>query len=720
MMRILARFFRNSDREANEDSGFGFNATGQNFFLDGLGVQFPNTPPTPLSQEQIFGQQQGPLGPGNQTNGLNGQQGPNRPLRETETGSERPIDGTGTNDANPDWGATGQTLFRLADANFEDGIGEISQDLPNAREISNALAQQNVEDIPNSFGLSDMFWAFGQFIDHDLDLTEEGEEGEFTPISVPVGDPFFDPFGTGEAFIPFTRVTPNEGTGETEPREYTNAITSFLDASMVYGSDAETAAALRTDGGKLLLDENNFLVQTEEGDVLAGDVRAAENVALTSLHTLFVKEHNFWVDQLSNRDPSLSDDELFQAARQRVEAEIQAITFNEFLPLLVGEDAITEYDGYDPTVNPGISLEFATAAFRFGHTLLSPEIQRIDESGNTIEAGDLSLSEAFFSPDEITENGGIDPILRGIADGTASQLDTQLVEDVRSFLFGAPGSGGLDLAALNIERGRDLGVASYNDLREAVGLARAETFSDITSDAALAASLEAVYGDVDLVEAWIGGLAEDPAGDGVLGELFATIILDQFLRIRDGDPFWSENSDLSGRELDALWDTSLADIIERNTDIENIQDNVFISHNRIGGTQDQDTLQGTADADLIIGLAGNDLLFGNEGNDQIEGGSGSDFIDGGFGNDLLFGGAGPDQFAFAGNFGEDIIADYDGQGPGGDTLLIDTDFYTSAQEVVEAAQQINDDVVIDFGEDGSITLENINLVGLQANDITIV
>ena len=162
----------------------------------------------------------------------------------------RPVDGSGSNPDNEDWGAQFQTLLRLADPNYEDGIGTMVEGLPNPRAISNAVAQQS-ENEPSSFGLSDLFWAWGQFIDHDLDLTEAGET-EFVPIPVPAGDPFFDPDGSGDAFIPFTRVDPNDGSGETTPREYHNSITAFLDASMVYGSDAETAASLRGDGGKLL------------------------------------------------------------------------------------------------------------------------------------------------------------------------------------------------------------------------------------------------------------------------------------------------------------------------------------------------------------------------------------------------------------------------------------------------------------------------------------
>ena len=478
--------------------------------------------------------------------------------------------------------------------------------------------------------------------------------------------------------------------------------------------------ALRGEGGKLLLDDEGLLLTTGDGNVLAGDVRAGENVALTSMQTLFAREHNRWVDKLAKQDPSLSDDELYQAARQMVEAEIQAITYNEFLPLLVGEDAIAAYEGYDPTVNPGISVEFSTAVFRLGHSLLSPEIQRLEEDGSEIAAGNLSLRDAFFSPEEIAENGGIDPILRGLADGTAQELDTQIVEDVRSALFGAPGEGGLDLAVLNIERGRDLGVPTYNDLREAVGLTQAEDFSDITSDAALADALEEVYGDVDLVDAWIGGLAEDPTGGGIVGELFATVIIDQFERLRDGDPFWSEGSDLPEDQLAALWDTSLADVIEWNSDIGSIQESAMLAYNRVGGTEGDDALTGSLPSDLILGLEGDDLLIGNAGDDQLEGGAGSDSLDGGAGNDLLIGGKDGDSFIFTGLFGDDVIADFDAGRGDDDLILVESDLFATESDILGAAVQDGKDTVVDFGEAGSITLERFDLVDLNESDFLLI
>ena len=590
--------------------------------------------------------------------------------------SERPVDGQGTNAANPDWGATHQELLRLAPVNFADGIGEMRTDLPNAREISNAVAAQTPgESIPNQALASDFLWAWGQFIDHDLDLTEAGTS-EQAPILAPVGDPDFDPEGDGGGVIAFTRVDSIHDDPD-QPRTYANEITAFLDAGMIYGSTAETQAALRGDGGYMLMDDG-YLIETE-GGVLAGDVRAAENVALTTMHTLFVLEHNRTVTELADANPDWTADELFNAARMRVEAVVQAITYNEFLPIIVGEGAIDDYRGYDSSVNPGISVEFSTAAFRFGHSLLSESIQRLEENGESIDAGDLSLRDAFFNPSEIQENGGIDPILRGLADQTAQALDTTVVEDVRSFLFGG-GSVGLDLAALNIQRGRDLGVASYNDLREALGLARAESFSDITSDPELAIQLASVYTDVDQIDAWIGGLAEDAHGGGLLGETFATIIIDQFERLRDGDPYWSEAGALPHDELSILWDTTLADVILRNTDIDEIQSNVFLAYDRQAG----DT--------------GNNILIGGNGSDLLLGGDGDDTLDGGAGNDLLVGGDGKDHFLFDADSGHDAIADFDA----GDMLVV------SLGESTEASFRKSDtDLVIEFDQEFSILLEGL-------------
>ena len=300
---------------------------------------------------------------------------------------------------------------------------------------------------------------------------------------------------------------------------------------------------------------------------LAGDVRANEQVGLTAMHTLFVREHNRLADAIRDEDPTLSGDDVYEEARRIVAAQMQVITYQEFVPFLLGPNALPPYEGYDAGVNAGLSNVFATAAFRLGHTLLPTTLLRLDASGEEIAAGHLSLRDAFFNPTLVAEEGGIEPLLRGLAAAPSQALDVRVVEDVRSFLFGPPGAGGLDLPALNLQRGRDHGLPSYVVLREAFGLARPFGFAEVSTDQAVRVQLETAYGDVEFVDAWMGALAEDPLADGLVGPLLRRMLADEFRRLRDGDRFFYERA-FSGDELDVVRAVRLADIIRRNTTIE--------------------------------------------------------------------------------------------------------------------------------------------------------
>ena len=173
----------------------------------------------------------------------------------------------------------------------------------------------------------------------------------------------------------------------------------------------------------------------------------------------------------------------------------------------------------------------------------------------------------------------------------AQEIDTLVVDDVRNFLFGPPGAGGFDLASLNIQRGRDHGLPDYNQVRQDMGLEPVASFDEITSDPEVAAALEELYGDVNNVDVWVGALAEDHVAGSSLGELNQTILVDQFERIRDGDRLWYQNV-LSGEGLRRVENTSLADVIERNTEIDGLQDNVFFAADaqpdRPDGPRDKD------------------------------------------------------------------------------------------------------------------------------------
>lgn len=470
----------------------------------------------------------------------------------------RSIDGEGNNTVHREWGAHGDLLVRLGAPRYADGASEpAGADRPNVRAVSNAVVAQS-DPVPNSSGATDMFWLWGQFVDHDITIVEV--DGESFPIAIPPGDAFFDPGNSGSAEIPFTRSTFENVAGV---RHHPNEITAFIDASNVYGSTTEQASALRThDGTGRLRASAGDLLPLENGSFVAGDVRVNEHVFLTAMHTLWMREHNYWADFF--RASHLSADTSYEMARLMVSAEIQAITYKEFLPLLVGGSALDDYVGYDSSVNPGLAQEFSVAAYRLGHSMLNSELQRLEADGSSIPAGPLLLRNAFFNPSEVAAGGGISPLLRGMAGQQAQEIDELVVDDVRNFLFGQPGQGGFDLASLNLQRGRDHGLPTLSEARSDLGLPAISDFDDISSNPQVQAKLAAVYDSATDVDLWIGGLSEDSVPGSQLGLTFQAIVVDQFTRLRDGDRFFYEQLPDNLRLI--AENTNLSTVIRRNTD----------------------------------------------------------------------------------------------------------------------------------------------------------
>jgi CshA-type fibril repeat protein len=555
-------------------------------------------------------------------------------------------------------GAAGGVQIRISGRDWfsDDGQTVDTDGRPNPRHISNTVFKQTdsggaLIDKPNAGGFSSLLWVWGQFLDHDLDQTGT-DRNDTADIPIPAGDPMLQ---QGITSLGFNRSDPMSGTGSGGvAREYANEITSFIDASMVYGSSQSKLTALLEPGSaKLLLSETDTIlfgtgISPFGQGFVAGDTRAGENIALTSMHALFAREHNRIVDLIEAADTTLTTTQVFDAARARVEAIVQAITYNEFLPILIGENALDAYDGHDSTVNPAISLEFSTAIFRLGHTLLSPTIARMNEDGSTHALGNIALRDAF-QVRGVVEQTGIDAILRGMSTTMSQELDTFLVEDVRSFLF-STGQGlfGSDLAALNIQRGRDHGLPSYLEMRGALGLAPVTTFEQISSDPDVVMKLRLAYGDdLSKVDLWVGGLAEDSVAGGMVGETFRAVLIDQFTRLRDGDPLWALIRNFSPAERDELWSTTLSDVIKRNTTVVDLQDDAFVAYLRHAGDAGADEIVGTAgQRNLIIGNGGDDTLIGADGDDHLVGGDGVDRLEGRGGSNVLVGGADGDVYVF--------------------------------------------------------------------------
>ena len=644
-----------------------------------------------------------------------------------------------------DVGAAETRLSRLIDPAYENGIDEPRGGdpsfLPSTRKISNTIVNQT-ESVPNFRKASDWLWQWGQFISHDVSLNEGGRES----FAIPVTDRD-DPLSPT---ILLTRVpaAPGSGTGTDNPRQQLNEITSFIDGSNVYGSDEERAKFLRTgekgqlkttigDNGELLLpfnrtDEpfrnaNPFRVPDEQL-YLAGDVRANEQIGLTAIHALFVREHNRIASILNWRlkagesllrnkfrafkrdyrpeNPNatraeIKDEFLYETTRKVVGAEIQVITYKEFLPLLIGDTLLNDYDGYKPNVNPSINHEFTNAAYRLGHTLLNNQFLRFDAKGIT----ETLLQEAFFKPQDVAAKG-INSLLQGLIYQEAQELDHLVVDGLRNFLFPAE-TGGLDLAAVNIQRGRDVGLPGYVQVREALGLGEIEDFEDLSFDPEVVDLFREAYSSVDEIDLWIGGLAEPPAGHGgLLGQTFTEIVLEQFERLRDGDRFFFLNEDQL-KELcilgSCIENTTLADIIRWNT-LEDflVPNNVFVVpfDQKIVGDEGNNSLPSTRGNDLIEGKGGRDLLKGHYGDDILVGGNGSDILIGGNGSDILVGGNGNDKLK---GVGESLGAgeiDYLNGGRGHDTFIL------GDKSAVFYKGGGNDDfaVITDFGRKDRVQL----------------
>jgi hypothetical protein len=505
----------------------------------------------------------------------------------------RTIDGSNNNESNTDWGSAGSILQRQSAADYADGFSAPSGALrPNPRLVSNTIASQSGL-MPNSHALSNWVFQWGQFIDHDISLTNTALPAESLPIAIPMGDEYFDPASTGTQTMAFSRSEYDPSTGTTNPREQINSITSYLDASMIYGSDAVRAEMLRTlDGGRLktsagdLLPFNTFGLDNATGGnpfadtfYVAGDVRANEQVGLTAVHTLFLREHNRLADEIAAANVGWSDEQIYQRARKLVGAEIQAITFNEFLPALLGPHAPLNVAGtYNDEVNATTLTEFSTALYRIGHTMLSPQLLRMENDGTPSPGGPMDLRDAFFVPGNMAAEGEVDCILKGLAMVSQQEADMHIVDDVRNFLFGPPIPGGFDLASLNIQRGRDHGLPGYNAVREAFGLPAFDSFDQVTSDVGLQEALASIYDSVDEIDPWVGALVEDHLPGSALGELATVGIAYQFTLLRDGDRFWHVNdADLTSDDLEWLASRSLSDVIRANTDVTNLQANVFFA-----------------------------------------------------------------------------------------------------------------------------------------------
>ena len=607
---------------------------------------------------------------------------------DATTFANRTLDGSGNNARHPEWGRANTLYLRVAPTYYADGISSMAPG-PSVRYVSDRVFNDVGQNIFSENGVTQWGWLWGQFLDHDFGLRDE-RAAEAAPIGFDPADPL-EAFTNDLGAIGFSRTPAALGTGITTPRQQVNTISSFIDASNVYGVDPTRLEWLRVgpvdgdmsnNGARLMLTSDGYLprvgargdsstapamdlmgalVGTPSRAMVAGDVRANENIALTALHTLFAREHNRIVASLPT---SLSAEDRFQIARRVVGAEIEYITYTQFLPALGVR--LEPYRGYDPTVNPGLSNEFAVVGYR-AHSMIhgefdttvrgtrytDAELAAFAARGIVVErVGDqvnltIPLASAFGTPD-LLEQLGLGPVFRSLSERQYKN-DEQIDNALRSVLFqipkpgivdptvcGAPVvnpdcfSGVSDLGAIDIARGRDHGMPTYNDLRRAYGLAPKTSFVDVTGEATqrfpvdplinpqdpindpnildfvelrdasgnvvapdtaaaledvvtgtrrttLAARLKAIYGSVDRLDAFVGMVSERHVAGTEFGELQLAMWKKQFAALRDGDRFFYLN-DPALRLIAASFGIdprhTLADIVKLNTGVT-LQPNVF-------------------------------------------------------------------------------------------------------------------------------------------------
>ncbi|WP_168794105.1 peroxidase family protein [Paraburkholderia aromaticivorans] len=486
--------------------------------------------------------------------------------------SFRPIGGTGNNLANPNFNATpGSPELKLAPLNFAPGTVNGLIGGPNPRTISNAISggtgAQGQNGQTTDPVASAWLYVWGQFVDHDLGL----EAAPLTTDAINITIPANDPDVTAGTVISMTRAVRNPATNT-----IVNTVAGYLDLSQLYGSTQEMADGLRNADGTLKSSPDGHSLPIVAGVFESGDPRVMENPELTATTTLFMREHNRWVSQLKTQQPAWSGDQLYNMARAITTAEYENIVYSEYLPALIGP-VLGPYKGYDSSQNAQISQEFSAAAFRVGHSQISDTQEGVDNAGvTTFSEG---LSQAFFNSPQLDIANGTDPLLRSLSLDFAQATDVYVVATLRNLLAASLVGGGvdlIDLIAIDIQRERDLGVGSLNQVRIALGLAPYRSFDALTSDPALQTHLKTVYGTIDQVDLFIGGLAEAHAPNAVVGPTFQRIIGDQFSALRAGDRFFWLNLGFDPATTSMITNTTLADIILLNTDTTALPQHVFI------------------------------------------------------------------------------------------------------------------------------------------------
>ncbi|CAJ1056541.1 LOW QUALITY PROTEIN: eosinophil peroxidase [Xyrichtys novacula] len=572
------------------------------------------------------------------------------PSCESDCLSERyrSITGECNNRRHPRWGAANIPYPRWLPPEYEDAWGMPrgwdpehtyhNTSLPPVRLVSQEVLFTHNDNISLDSTLSHLLVEWGQWIDHDMVLTPQSPStaafrtgadctrtcSQDTPC-FPIQIPLSDPRNGVQSCMPFFRSAPScvSGVLSHRQREQLNAITSFVDASMVYGSSTSLARALRNHSsplGEMALNsqysdqelgympfmprlqahldpcgprnsttseswDRSMHQENTTSCFHAGDSRANEHLGMIALHTLFLREHNRLVKVLHQLNSHWSPDTLYEEARKIMGAIHQILTWDHYLPRVLGESTshlIPPYKGYNPEVDPSIANAFAAAAFRFAHVTVQPVVNRLGP-GYTADSkhAPLLLHHSLFASWRVVQEGGIDPVLRGLLLSPA-KLQTpgqMMVEELTERLFQAQGGMPLDLGALNLQRGRDHGLPGYSSWRKFCSLSVPNTtaeLAEIFGNSTLAHKLQLLYGTPHNIDVWVGAISEPALPGGRVGPLLSCLLARQFRALRDGDRFWWEKDGVfTKNQRKHLHTVTLSRIICDNSHITHVPADPF-------------------------------------------------------------------------------------------------------------------------------------------------
>nr|XP_031832927.1 uncharacterized protein LOC116427104 [Nomia melanderi] len=559
---------------------------------------------------------------------------PNRGIPDCPAASlrYRTSDGSCNNLQNLWWGSAMSPMNRFLPPVYDDGVQSVRRSiggapLPSAREVTSVF--HGDRDVPLA-SVTHMLMQWGQFVDHDLTATGQsrGFNGtipqcclnfgvgfqppelmhpECLPISVSPQDAFFGPLGVKCLEFLRSGPAPRENC-KFGPREQLTQVTSYLDASTVYSSNAFQTDTLRLFRNGFLqygkIQSQKPVLPKQDSDLCrrgslstscfrAGDGRLGEQPALTALHVVFLRLHNRIAMKLAALNPHWSDEKLFQESRRIVGAVVQHITYREYLPIVLGQDVMRifdlevlkkgYYEGYDPSVNPTIANEFSAAAYRFGHSLVQGSFVRFDSDHQPI-LNNVTIHKEFSNPANLETAGSVDRLLLGLINQPSQRRDEHISDELTNHLFQTPRFPfGMDLASINIQRGRDHGIPPYVQWREPCGLSPVKSFEDLERVMPLevAKKFKLIYSFVEDIDLFTAGLAEKSVNGGLVGPTFACIIGQQFSNLRKGDRFWYENpnqeNSFTPGQLQQIRRISLAQVLCRTMDeIDTVQPFVFL------------------------------------------------------------------------------------------------------------------------------------------------